>query len=59
MAKLKPTSGPFVLPRSWAIMAAYGYGLWVRLLGENRAKRLVIAGLAVSSIAAVILNLAT
>jgi hypothetical protein len=50
-------NGPLLLIRATARFALFGLALYTRLLGPKRAKRLFWGGMAVSALAAVILQL--
>lgn len=41
------------------LLLLLGYGVWVRLLGESRARRFLLAGVVCSTIAALILEVTT
>ena len=51
-------NGPLFLIRATVAFATAGMALWTRLLGPRNAKRFVIAGMGVSTVVVVLLEVA-
>lgn len=47
---------PFRIPRTAVMIVLFGWSLWVQLLGPKRAKTVVFGGMALSTIAVLVVE---